>query len=93
VAPLVEAAVADAMRLARQLRHAGIGVECGFRGASPRSHLRRASRSQARVAILIGTRELQRGVVALKPLNGDAQVEVRHADAVNRIQAVLTGES
>lgn len=93
VAPLAEAAVADAMRLARQLRHADIGVECGFRGASPRSHLRRASRSQARVAILIGTRELQRGVVALKPLDGDAQVEVRRADAVNRIQAVLAGES
>ena len=93
VAPLAEAAVADAMRLARHLRQAGVAVECGFRAASPRSHLRRASRSQARVALLLGTREIERGVVALKPLNGAAQVEVRRADAVTQIQAVLAGDS
>ena len=92
VAPLAEAAVTDAMRLARQLRQAGVAVECGFRAASPRSHLRRASRSQARVALLLGTREIERGVVALKPLNGAAQVEVRHAEAVTQIQAVLAGD-
>ncbi len=92
VAPLADAAVADAMRLARQLRQAGVAVECGFRATSPRSHLRRASRSQARLAILIGARELERGVVALKPLNGAAQVEVRHCDAVRRIQEILAGD-
>ncbi len=92
VAPLADAAVADAMRLARQLRQAGVAVECGFRATSPRSHLRRASRSQARLAILIGARELERGVVALKPLNGAAQVEVRHCDAVRRIQDILAGD-
>ena len=93
VAPLADAAVADAMRLARQLRQTGVAVECGFHGASPRSHLRRATRSQAHVAILIGPRELKRGVIALKPLNGAAQVEVRLADAVSRIQTVLAGDS
>lgn len=93
VAPLADAAVADAMRLARQIRQTGVAVECGFRGTSPRSHLRRASRSKARIAVLIGARELERGVVALKPLNGAAQVEVRHADAVSRIQAILANDS
>ncbi len=92
VAPLSDVAVAHAMRLARQLRQAGVAVECGFRATSPRSHLRRASRSQARLAILIGARELERGVVALKPLNGAAQVEVRHCDAVRRIQEILAGD-
>ncbi len=93
VAPLTDGAVADAMRLTRQLRDAGIAVECGFRGASPRSHLRRASRSQARAAVLIGTRESERGVVAYKPLDGAAQMEVPRVDAVNRILAVLGDES
>ncbi|MCY3747780.1 MAG: histidine--tRNA ligase [Chloroflexi bacterium] len=93
VAPLADAAVAEAMRLARRLRITGVGVECGFRGASPRSHLRRASRSQARVAALIGQREMERGVVALKPLNGTAQVEVVQAEAVNGIQSVLAEET
>ena len=93
VAPLADGAVADAMRLAGQLRNEGVAVECGFRGASPRSHLRRASRSRSRAAVLIGTREMEHGVVALKPLNGAAQIEVPQADAVNRIQAVLADDA
>ena len=89
IAPLAEAALAETMRLTRQLRQAGTSAESGFRAASPRSHLRRASRAGARVAVLIGARELERGVVALKPLNGGAQEEVSRAEAVTRIQAVL----
>ena len=89
IAPLADGAMGDAMRFARQLRTAGISVESGFRAASPRSHLRRASRAQARAAVLIGARELERGVVALKPLNGAAQIEVPYAEVVKRVQAVL----
>ena len=89
IAPLAEGALAETMRLTRQLRQAGTSAESGFRAASPRSHLRRASRAGARVAVLIGARELERGVVALKPLNGGAQEEVSRAEAVTRIQAVL----
>lgn len=89
VAPLAEGAVAEAMRLARQLRRAGISVESGFRAASPRSQLRRASRASVQAAVLIGARELERGIVTLKPLNGDAQIEVTQAEAVSRIRDAL----
>jgi len=89
VAPLAEGAVAEAMRLARQLRRAGISVEAGFRAASPRSQLRRASRASVQAAVLIGARELERGIVTLKPLNGDAQIEVPQAEAVSRIRDAL----
>ncbi len=89
VAPLAEGAVAEAMRLARQLRRAGISVESGFRAASPRSQLRRASRASVQAAVLIGARELERGIVTLKPLNGDAQIEVPQAEAVSRIRDAL----
>ena len=89
IAPLADGALTDAMRLARQLRQAGASVESGFRAASPRSHLRRASRAGARAAVLIGARELERGVVTLKPLNGAAQVEVPRTEAVTRVRAVL----
>ena len=89
IAPLADGALRNAMRLARDLRAAGVSVESGFRAASPRSHLRRASRAQARAAVLIGAQELERGVVALKPLNGAAQVEVPNAEVVRQIQAAL----
>lgn len=89
IAPLADGALTAAIRLARRLRQAGISVESGVRAASPRSHLRRASRAGSRAAILIGARELERGVVALKPLNGAPQIEVALAEAVTRVQAVL----
>lgn len=89
IAPLAEAALHAAIRLAQQLRFVGITVESGFRAASPRSYLRRASRAQARAAVLIGARELERGVVTVKPMNGAQQIEVPLADAVARVQAVL----
>ena len=92
IAPLADVALEAAMRLARQLRSVGISVESGFRAASPRSQLRRASRAQARAAVLIGARELGRGVVTIKPLNGGAQVEVPHGEAVNRVQTVLAAD-
>lgn len=89
IAPLADGALRNAMRVARDLRAAGVSAESGFRAASPRSHLRRASRTQAQVAVLIGARELERGVVALKPLNGAAQVEVSKAAVVTQVQAML----
>ena len=89
IAPLADEAVAEAMRLARQLRLAGISVESGFRAASPRSQLRRASRARVRAAMLIGARELERGVVALKPMNGAAQTEVPLEGVVRRVREAL----
>ena len=89
IAPLADGALAEAFRLARQLRLAGISVESGFRAASPRSQLRRASRAQARAAVLIGARELERGVATLKPLNGVAQTEVPRDEVVKCVQSVL----
>ena len=89
IAPLADGALESAMQLAQRLRFAGVTVESGFRAASPRSHLRRASRAQARATLLIGARELERGVVALKPMNGTAQIEVALADVVAGVQKVL----
>ena len=89
IAPLADEAVAEAMRLARQLRLAGISVESGFRAASPRSQLRRASRARVRAAMLIGARELERGVVALKPMNGTGQTEVPLEGVVRRVREAL----
>jgi len=89
IAPLADGALESAMQLAQRLRLSGVTVESGFRAASPRSHLRRASRAQARAALLIGARELERGVVALKPMNGTAQIEVALADVVAGVQKVL----
>ncbi len=89
VAPLTAAALPEALRTARRLRQAGVAAACGFSAASPRSHLRRANGMQARAAILIGARELERGMVAVKPLDGGRQEEVPRDRAAAAVRAIV----
>ncbi len=76
VAPLGEEAIAPALVIARELRQRGIAALADARGTSLKSLLRRANTLGARVVLILGSGELERGVVALKDLAGHAQEEV-----------------
>jgi len=58
------------LRLAEQLRDAlpGHGVVLNLGGGNLKTQFRRADRSGARLAVILGDEELDRGVAALKPL-------------------------
>ncbi|MCU0760023.1 MAG: histidine--tRNA ligase [Steroidobacteraceae bacterium] len=75
-----DAALRAALRLAEALRDAlpGRRVELNVGGGNFKAQFRRADRSGARLAVVIGEDELARGVVQLKPLRdaAAAQVEV-----------------
>ena len=69
------AGIALAERLRDALPGRGIEMHCG--GGGLKSQMRRADRSGARFALILGDDEIARGVVALKALRGDgAQQEV-----------------
>ena len=91
VAPLADAALAVVTKVAAGLRQAGIATESGYAAASPRSHLRRANAVGARVALIVGNREVEAGRVSVKPLDGGAQTDVALDDVVSSTQAVLAG--
>jgi histidyl-tRNA synthetase len=76
IAPLGERATAPALTLARQLRQHGIAVEADIRGGSLKSLLRRANSLGARLVLILGDGEIDRGVVSLKDLAAHAQEEV-----------------
>lgn len=74
VAALGGDASAEALRLSEELRdktHYRVTLDCS--GGSVKSKMKKADRSGARVALLLGDNELQRQVVALKPLRGQAE--------------------
>jgi histidyl-tRNA synthetase len=75
VAPLgdADAVRLAALRLAKQLRAAGVRTEADLRGGSAKSLLRRASGLGAAHAIIIGDRELETGLYALKDLAAHTQ--------------------
>ena len=70
-----EAAERRGLQLAEQLRDAvpGLRVETNCGGGSLKSQMKRADRSGARLALILGQDELARGSVALKPLREDSE--------------------
>jgi histidyl-tRNA synthetase len=79
VAPVVylllagEAAERAGHALAERLRDAlpGHGIEANCGGGSIKSQMKRADRSGARFALVLGDDEMSRGVIGLKALRGD----------------------
>jgi histidyl-tRNA synthetase len=77
---------AQALRLAENLRDAGLIVLMHAGGGNFKAQMKKADASGARFAIIIGPEELAAGEVSLKPLRAaDAQVRV----APTRVAAII----
>jgi len=75
VIPVGEAAEAAALDVLQALRHVGLRAEIGYRGNLKR-RMERASKTGARVAVILGDAELARGVAQVKHLDSGEQAEV-----------------
>jgi histidyl-tRNA synthetase len=89
IAPLGERAGVEALVLARELREAGVRTLADTRGGSLKSLLRRADSLGARLCLVLGDAELERGVVAMKDLVEKSQSDVPRAELVSRVTAAL----
>jgi histidyl-tRNA synthetase len=89
IAPLGERAALEALVVARELRNAGVHALADTRGGSLKSLLRRADSLGARLCLVLGDAELDRGVVAVKDLVEKAQSDVPRAELVKRVLDVL----
>ncbi|CAI8432459.1 MAG: Histidine--tRNA ligase [Synechococcus sp. MIT S9220] len=68
-----ERAESVGLALARALRQQGLTVELDGSGASFGKQFKRADRSGARWALVLGDEEVERGEVRLKPLNQQSE--------------------
>ena len=85
-----------AMQVAEQLREAlpGQGVQLHLGSGNFKAQFRRADRSGACLAVILGEAELTRGVVAVKPLRREAgQSECPLAELPARVRGMLKEES
>ena len=81
-----------ALRLAEQLRDAlpGRGVLLNLGGGNFKTQFRRADRSGAQLALILGDEELDRGVAAVKPLRHEGgQIDCPLAQLPERIASLL----
>ena len=95
VAPLGEGKIAQqGLVLAEQLRDAGLRVELHCGGGSLKSQLKRADRSGAYYALLLGESELAAAQVSVKNLRADEQQQlVGMTEVPAFLQARLTSSS
>ena len=89
VVALGEEARAEALRLLRELRAAGIPAEMEFEARSMKAQLKRADRVQAAVAVIVGGDELARGEVTLRDMRKSEQRAVARASAVEAVRTTL----
>jgi len=83
-----ELAEAAAPKLAETLRDAGLSVVIHAGGGSFKSQMKKADRSAARFALILGDDECQANLIAVKPMAGEGdQVKVSIQEAVNLIKA------
>jgi histidyl-tRNA synthetase len=89
-------AAGQALLVAEQLRSAlpGLGVQMNLGGGNFKAQFRRADRSGACLALILGDAELERGVAAVKPLRREAgQSECALPGLAARIRKMLEEES
>jgi histidyl-tRNA synthetase len=87
--PLGDTGPAQAIALAERLRNAiptlGLQMHCG--GGSLKSRMKRADRSGAELALILGDDEIAAGTVVIKPLRSQGdQVTVSTDDLVDRVR-------
>ncbi len=75
VVPAGDAAQRPALELTDKLRRLGFAVDLGY-GGNMGKRLKRANKLQARVAVILGDNELQKGVAALRDLDSGEQRDV-----------------
>ncbi len=96
VQPAVDVFVVDttggreALRITAELRAAGISADRAYENRSMKSQMKGADRSGAPIAIIVGSNEVEAGVVTLRPLRGaDVQRLVARGDLISEVTQSL----
>ncbi len=82
---------AEALALTAELRAAGLAVDRAFDGRSMKAQMKLANRSGAKVAVIVGTNEVDAGTVVVKPMSGvhgesTDQVTVPRSDLIPHVK-------
>lgn len=73
----------------KDLRDAGVKTDTAYGGRSLKAQFKQADRIGARVALVIGERDLDRGVITLRDLGSGEQVEIPVEETVQRVREVM----
>jgi histidyl-tRNA synthetase len=80
---------AEALAIARELRHAGVTVHLDTRFGKADRQFKLAERLGARAAVILGTSELEAGTLNLKDLAARTQRAIPRTQVVDEVRALL----
>jgi histidyl-tRNA synthetase len=80
---LGEEAETQGLKLSESLRNAGLRIECNCGGGGLKAQLKRADRSGARHALLLGAEEARHGSITIKDLRDGAQRTVAQGELID----------
>ncbi len=83
---LGDEARAAAPRILRELRVAGVQVDCDFVGRSMRAQMREANRQNASFALIVGETELEENSLAVKNMQEGTQEVLPIAEAIEKLK-------
>lgn len=86
LACLDEEAREEALVLASQLRKGGVPCLAGYRGGKPLKQFQRAEKLGCAYAVVLGSKERERGVLGLRDLATRVQQDVAPSELVDHIQ-------
>ena len=86
-----EGTLQQAFKLSEMLRDTGdFKVLQNAGGGSFKSQMKKADKSGASIALILGEQEIQDGVVAIKALTGDVkQISVKHSDLISELNNIF----
>ena len=80
----------EALVITSELRAAGMSADRAFENRSMKAQMKGANRSGAPFAVIVGTDELDAGIIALRSMGGDGeQVAVARSDLVGELRRRL----
>ncbi len=80
IVPVGENVIGESIRIAQDLRKAGVAVDMDATGSSVRKQLNYISKVGGSYAVIVGERELQDGVLSLKDMRNGNQWDVKRND-------------
>lgn len=90
-----DAAEREGLKLAETLRDtlSGLRILTNCASASFKSQMKRADKSGAHYAIILGDNEINEGVVSLKPLNGGEQLQLSRDALIEHLTHIVLTEN
>jgi len=88
-----ETTLADSLRLASELRSAGLRVEWYPKPDKLKKQFKYADRNNIPIAIVLGPEEIQSDTITIKDLHKKAQDTIPRADMINKIHKLLASHS